>query len=57
MRELLEDFALVRKAALLGAIPPFLLKTGDNPGGVDQAVFDGIKFLGSTDSVVGRRDS
>ncbi|MGH6655290.1 MAG: alpha/beta fold hydrolase [Actinocrinis sp.] len=35
--------ARVRKAALLGAIPPFLLKTGDNPEGVDQAVFDGIK--------------
>jgi non-heme chloroperoxidase len=35
--------ARVRKAALLGAIPPFLLKTGDNPDGVDQQVFDGIK--------------
>jgi non-heme chloroperoxidase len=35
--------ARVRKAALLGAIPPFLLKTGDNPEGVDQSVFDGIK--------------
>ncbi|WP_163549480.1 alpha/beta fold hydrolase [Candidatus Frankia nodulisporulans] len=33
----------IAKAALLGAIPPFLLKTADNPGGVDQAVFDGIK--------------
>ncbi|GAA1897025.1 alpha/beta fold hydrolase [Asanoa iriomotensis] len=33
----------VRKAALLGAIPPFLLKTDDNPEGVDQQVFDGIK--------------
>jgi non-heme chloroperoxidase len=35
--------ARVAKAALLGAIPPFLLKTEDNPEGVDQAVFDGIK--------------
>ena len=35
--------ARVRKAALLGAIPPFLLKTDDNPEGVDQEVFDGIK--------------
>ncbi|BCB90495.1 alpha/beta fold hydrolase [Phytohabitans suffuscus] len=35
--------ARVRKAALLGAIPPFLLKTGDNPEGVDQKVFDDIK--------------
>jgi non-heme chloroperoxidase len=33
----------VRKAALLGAIPPFLLKTPDNPEGVDGSVFDGIK--------------
>ena len=33
----------VRKAALLGAIPPFLLKTADNPAGVDGEVFDGIK--------------
>jgi non-heme chloroperoxidase len=35
--------ARVSKAALLGAIPPFLLKTADNPEGVDQSVFDGIK--------------
>jgi non-heme chloroperoxidase len=33
----------VRKAALLGAIPPFLLKTGDNPEGVDGGVFEEIK--------------
>jgi non-heme chloroperoxidase len=33
----------VSKAALLGTIPPFLLKTDDNPEGVDQSVFDGIK--------------
>jgi non-heme chloroperoxidase len=33
----------VRRAALFGTIPPFLLKTDDNPEGVDQAVFDGIK--------------
>jgi non-heme chloroperoxidase len=33
----------VRKAALFGAIPPFLLKTDDNPEGVDRDVFDGIK--------------
>ena len=35
--------ARVRKAVLMGAIPPFLLKTPDNPEGVDAAVFDGIK--------------
>jgi non-heme chloroperoxidase len=33
----------VEKAALFGAIPPFLLKTGDNPEGVDGSVFEGIK--------------
>jgi non-heme chloroperoxidase len=35
--------ARVRKAALLGAIPPYLRKTEDNPEGVDGAVFDQIK--------------
>jgi non-heme chloroperoxidase len=35
--------ARVSKAVLMGAIPPFLLKTADNPEGVDQSVFDGIK--------------
>src|ERR1700740_1628438 len=33
----------VTKAVLIGAIPPFLLKTPDNPEGVDGAVFDGIQ--------------
>jgi non-heme chloroperoxidase len=33
----------VEKAVLFGAIPPFLLKTDDNPEGVDGAVFEGIK--------------
>jgi non-heme chloroperoxidase len=35
--------ARVRKAVLLGAIPPFVLKTEDNPEGVDGSVFEGIK--------------
>ena len=35
--------ARVRKAALLGAIPPFLLKTEDNPEGVAGEVFEQIK--------------
>jgi non-heme chloroperoxidase len=35
--------ARVRKAALFGVVPPFLLKTDDNPEGVDGTVFDGIK--------------
>ncbi|MFE4369192.1 alpha/beta fold hydrolase [Streptomyces sp. NPDC056835] len=33
----------VSKAVLMGAIPPFLLKTDDNPEGVDRSVFEGIK--------------
>jgi non-heme chloroperoxidase len=33
----------VLKAVLIGTIPPFVLKTDDNPEGVDGAVFDGIK--------------
>ena len=33
----------VLKAALLGTIPPFVLKTDDNPEGVDRGVFEGIK--------------
>ncbi|HSY14587.1 MAG TPA: alpha/beta hydrolase [Jatrophihabitantaceae bacterium] len=35
--------ARVAKAVLIGAIPPFLLKTTDNPEGIDGAVFDDIK--------------
>jgi non-heme chloroperoxidase len=35
--------ARVRKAVLFGAIPPFLVKTDDNPEGVDRDVFEGIK--------------
>ena len=35
--------ARVAKAALLGAIPPFLLKRDDNPEGVDGRVFEDIK--------------
>ena len=35
--------ARVRCAVLFGAIPPFLLKTDDNPDGVDGSVFDGIQ--------------
>jgi non-heme chloroperoxidase len=31
------------KAVIIGGIPPFLLKTGDNRDGVDGDVFEGIK--------------
>ncbi len=33
----------VKKAVFLASIPPFLLKTHDNPEGVDGSVFDDIK--------------
>ena len=33
----------VRKVAILSGVPPFLLKTADNPEGVDKSVFDGIE--------------
>ncbi|MBN3879132.1 MULTISPECIES: alpha/beta fold hydrolase [unclassified Nostoc] len=32
----------VSKAVLMGPVPPFLLKTDDNPEGVPQSIFDGI---------------
>lgn len=32
----------VSRAAFLAPIPPFLLKTDDNPGGVERGVFEGI---------------
>jgi non-heme chloroperoxidase len=31
------------KAVIIGGVPPFLLKTDDNPEGVEGGVFDGIK--------------
>jgi non-heme chloroperoxidase len=33
----------VTKAVIIGGIPPFLLKTSDNPEGVDGGVFEGIR--------------
>ncbi|WUH93575.1 alpha/beta hydrolase [Streptomyces sp. NBC_00433] len=39
----------VAKAALFGPVPPFLLRTDDNPDGVEQSVFDGIKEAIVTD--------
>jgi non-heme chloroperoxidase len=33
----------VSKAVFMAAVPPFLLKTADNPQGVDMSVFEGIK--------------
>src|SRR5690606_18705668 len=33
----------ISKAVLIGAVTPFLLKTDDNPDGVDADVFEGMK--------------
>ena len=33
----------VTKAVIIGGIPPYLLKTSDNPDGVDGSVFEGIQ--------------
>ncbi|HWY50516.1 MAG TPA: alpha/beta hydrolase [Chthoniobacterales bacterium] len=33
----------VSKAVFISSVPPFLLKTADNPEGVDASVFEGIK--------------
>jgi pimeloyl-ACP methyl ester carboxylesterase len=33
----------VRKAVLIGTLGPYLVKTADNPEGVDPSVFDGIR--------------
>jgi pimeloyl-ACP methyl ester carboxylesterase len=33
----------VKEAVFVSAIPPFLLKTPDNPDGADGSIFDGIK--------------
>ncbi len=33
----------VRKAVLVSAVPPLMLKTADNPGGVPLDVFDGLR--------------
>jgi pimeloyl-ACP methyl ester carboxylesterase len=39
----------IRKAVIIGGVPPFLLKTPDNPEGVDGSVFDGIKTAVAAD--------
>jgi non-heme chloroperoxidase len=39
----------VAGAVFISAVPPFLLKTSDNPQGVDKSIFDGMKFAISQD--------
>jgi non-heme chloroperoxidase len=33
----------ISKAVIIAGVPPFLLKTGDNPEGLDASVFEGIQ--------------
>ncbi len=35
--------ANIEKAALISAVPPFMLKTDDNPDGLEKEVFEGFK--------------
>jgi len=37
------------KAVIIGGVPPFLLKTDENPEGVDASVFEGIKKAVASD--------
>src|SRR5262249_48326939 len=37
------DNKRVRRVVFMSAIPPYLLKTADNPQGVDGALFEGIR--------------
>jgi non-heme chloroperoxidase len=41
----------VSKAGLLGAVPPFLLQTNDNPHGAPRAVFDGMRAAVAQDRI------
>jgi pimeloyl-ACP methyl ester carboxylesterase len=39
----------VSKAVIIGGVPPYLLKTADNPEGVDGSIFQGIQNAITTD--------
>ena len=42
----------ISKAVIVGGVPPYLLKTADNPEGVDGAVFEGIQKAVAADRYV-----
>jgi non-heme chloroperoxidase len=42
----------VSKAVIISGVPPYLLKTADNPEGVDGSVFDGIEKAVTADRYV-----
>jgi non-heme chloroperoxidase len=39
----------VTKAIIMSGVPPYLLKTNDNPEGLDRGVFDGLQKAASND--------
>jgi non-heme chloroperoxidase len=39
----------VKAAALVSALPPYLLKAPDNPEGIDKSVFEGVKSAAAAD--------
>jgi non-heme chloroperoxidase len=43
----------VAKAVLIGAVPPLMLKTERNPGGLPMSVFDGIRASVLAESLAG----
>ncbi len=46
----------VAQLVLVSAVPPFMLKTDDNPGGVPIEVFDGIRSASTADRSQAYRD-
>ncbi len=46
----------VRAAVLIAPLPPFLLKTTDNPGGIARSVFDGITARIAADRPAAMKD-
>ena len=42
----------VTKAVIISGVPPYLIKTADNPDGIDAAVFEGIQKAVETDRYV-----
>jgi non-heme chloroperoxidase len=48
--------ARVAKAAILGAVPPLMVKTANNPGGIPKEVFDGFQVQVATNRAQFYRD-
>jgi non-heme chloroperoxidase len=48
--------ARVRAAVLVAPLPPFLLKTSDNPDGIDRSVFDGLTARIAADRPAAMKD-